>query len=90
MDAWSAEQLKKMQAGGNSALNSFLKEYGVEKTLAVKDKYTCRAAEVHHASSGTTFRLSVCIYLSESWSVGCCFSSAHGNSKDSEGDFLQA
>ena len=62
MDAWSAEQLKKMQAGGNSVLNSFLKEYGVEKTLAVKDKYTCRAAEVHHTrAQGKISRLAGCI-----------------------------
>ncbi len=46
MDAWSQEQLKKMQAGGNSALNSFLKEYGIEKTVAIKDKYSSKAAEV--------------------------------------------
>ncbi|KAK9866777.1 hypothetical protein WJX84_000900 [Apatococcus fuscideae] len=47
MDAWSPEQLKKMQAGGNSALNNFLKEYGVEKNTAIKDKYSSRPAEVY-------------------------------------------
>ena len=46
MDAWSPEQLKKMQLGGNDALNAFLKNYGVDKFTDIRDKYNSQAAEV--------------------------------------------
>lgn len=46
MDAWSADQLKKMQAGGNGALNQFFKQYGVDKYTDIRDKYNNRVAEV--------------------------------------------
>ena len=46
MDAWSSEQLKKMQLGGNDALNNFLKKYGVDKHTDIKEKYNSPAAEV--------------------------------------------
>lgn len=46
MDAWSPEQLKKMQLGGNDALNAFLKGYGVDKYTEIRDKYNTQAAEV--------------------------------------------
>ncbi|KAG2483137.1 hypothetical protein HYH03_017983 [Edaphochlamys debaryana] len=45
MDAWSADQLKKMQCGGNGKLNSFLQSYGIPKSMDIKDKYNSRAAE---------------------------------------------
>eukprot|EP00878_Enallax_costatus_P020982 GHUV01022198.1.p1 GENE.GHUV01022198.1~~GHUV01022198.1.p1 ORF type:complete len:327 (+),score=91.67 GHUV01022198.1:646-1626(+) len=47
MDAWSADQLKKMQAGGNGALNDFFKQYGVDKYTDIKDKYNNRVAEIY-------------------------------------------
>ncbi|KAG2427385.1 hypothetical protein HYH02_014605 [Chlamydomonas schloesseri] len=47
MDAWSADQLKKMQLGGNAKLNAFLKQYGIEKNTDIKDKYNSRAAEFY-------------------------------------------
>ena len=47
MDAWSAEQLKRMQLGGNDALNHFLKKYGVDKYTDIKEKYNSAGAEVH-------------------------------------------
>jgi hypothetical protein len=47
MDSWSAEQLKKMQLGGNKKMNDFFKEYGVSKTTDIVTKYNSRAAEVH-------------------------------------------
>ena len=46
MDAWSSEQLKKMQLGGNDALNNFLKKYGIDKHTDIKEKYNSSAAEV--------------------------------------------
>lgn len=46
MDAWSPEQLKKMQLGGNGRLNNFLKKYGVKKETEIKEKYNSPAAEV--------------------------------------------
>lgn len=46
MDAWSAEQLQRMQLGGNDALNAFLKNYGVDKYTDIRDKYNSQAAEV--------------------------------------------
>lgn len=47
MDAWSADQLKKMQAGGNGALNDFFKQYGVDKYTDIRDKYNNRVAEIY-------------------------------------------
>ena len=49
MDAWSAEQLQRMQLGGNDALNAFLNNYGVDKYTDVRDKYNSQAAEVSHS-----------------------------------------
>lgn len=46
MDAWSADQLKKMQLGGNDKLNEFLERYGVPKDTDIKEKYNSKAAEV--------------------------------------------
>lgn len=46
MDAWSPDQLLKMQAGGNGKCNAFLKQYGIEKQTDIKDKYNSQAAEV--------------------------------------------
>ncbi|GLC36235.1 hypothetical protein PLESTB_001365500 [Pleodorina starrii] len=47
MDSWSSDQLKKMQLGGNAKLNAFLKQYGVEKNVDIKEKYNTRAAEFY-------------------------------------------
>ena len=46
MDAWSADQLKKMQVGGNGKLNAFFKNYGILKETEVKQKYSGQVAEV--------------------------------------------
>lgn len=46
MDAWSAEQLKRMQLGGNDTLNNFLKKYAVDKFTDIKEKYNSAGAEV--------------------------------------------
>jgi len=46
MDAWSPDQLRKMQLGGNDTLNSFLSKYSVDKFTEIKDKYNSQAAEV--------------------------------------------
>jgi hypothetical protein len=46
MDSWSPDQLKRMQLGGNDALNNFFQKYGVEKTVDIKEKYNTKAAEV--------------------------------------------
>jgi hypothetical protein len=51
MDAWSGDQLKKMQLGGNDALNSFLKKYSVDKFTDIKEKYSSQPAEVRAFSS---------------------------------------
>jgi ADP-ribosylation factor GTPase-activating protein 1 len=47
MDAWNPDQLKRMQKGGNSKLNAFLLEYGVEKHMDIKEKYNSKAAEFY-------------------------------------------
>lgn len=47
MDSWSEIQLKKMQAGGNSALNSFLAQYGVSKETDIVAKYNSEGATVY-------------------------------------------
>ena len=46
MDAWSSDQLKRMQLGGNDKLNNFLQKYGVSKDTDIKEKYNSTAAEV--------------------------------------------
>ncbi len=46
MDSWSADQLKKMQAGGNNKLNSFLKNYGIDKHTDITVKYNSEPAQV--------------------------------------------
>ncbi len=46
MDSWSQDQLKKMQAGGNSKLNAFLGQYGIAKDTDIAEKYNSKAAEV--------------------------------------------
>ena len=46
MDAWSGDQLKKMQLGGNDALNLFLAKYSVDKFTEIREKYNSQAAEV--------------------------------------------
>lgn len=50
MDAWSEDQLKKMQAGGNGKLNTFFKAYGIAKEVGIKEKYAGQVAEVSRAS----------------------------------------
>lgn len=47
MDSWNPDQLKKMQCGGNAKLNDFLKQYGVDKYMDIKEKYNSRAAEIY-------------------------------------------
>lgn len=47
MDAWTPEQLAKMQVGGNDATNRFLKEYGgIDKGTPHVQKYNSKAAAV--------------------------------------------
>ncbi|KAF3331651.1 ADP-ribosylation factor GTPase-activating protein AGD7-like protein [Carex littledalei] len=47
MDSWSEIQLKKMEAGGNDRLNSFLSQYGVSKETDIVTKYNTKAASVY-------------------------------------------
>lgn len=47
MDSWSDIQLKKMEAGGNGALNSFLAQYGISKETEIAVKYNTKAAGIY-------------------------------------------
>ncbi|KAJ0987750.1 hypothetical protein J5N97_006106 [Dioscorea zingiberensis] len=47
MDSWSEIQLKKMEAGGNDRLNSFLSGYGIPKETDIVTKYNTNAAGVY-------------------------------------------
>jgi ADP-ribosylation factor GTPase-activating protein 1 len=47
MDAWNPDQLKRMQAGGNGSLNTFLSKYGITKHTDIKEKYNSKAAEFY-------------------------------------------
>lgn len=47
MDAWNQDQLKKMQNGGNGAMNDFFAKYGVAKNTDIRDKYNSPAAEFY-------------------------------------------
>lgn len=53
MDAWSGDQLKKMQAGGNGKMNTFFKNYGIAKEIDIKEKYAGQVAEVRLKSTST-------------------------------------
>ena len=60
MDSWSSDQLRKMECGGNGAVNSFLKQYGVDKYTDIKDKYNSKAAEVGAAGTQAAVGASGC------------------------------
>ncbi|KAI8556563.1 hypothetical protein RHMOL_Rhmol05G0263300 [Rhododendron molle] len=47
MDSWSEIQLKKMESGGNDALNTFLARYGIPKDTEIVKKYNTDAAAVY-------------------------------------------
>ncbi|XP_043701853.1 ADP-ribosylation factor GTPase-activating protein AGD7-like [Telopea speciosissima] len=47
MDSWSEIQLKKMEAGGNEQLNSFLAQYGIQKETDIVTKYNTQAASIY-------------------------------------------
>lgn len=47
MDSWSEIQLKKMEAGGNEKLNSFLSQYGISKETDIIAKYNSNACSVY-------------------------------------------
>ncbi|XP_058109766.1 ADP-ribosylation factor GTPase-activating protein AGD7-like [Magnolia sinica] len=47
MDAWSESQLKKMESGGNDALNAFFSQYGIPKNTDIVTKYNTNAAAVY-------------------------------------------
>ena len=47
MDSWSEIQIKKMEAGGNERLNSFLAQYGIAKETDIVSKYNSNAASVY-------------------------------------------
>ncbi|GJP41053.1 hypothetical protein CLOM_g698 [Closterium sp. NIES-68] len=49
MDSWSEIQLKKMESGGNLALNAFLSQYGVPKETDIAVKYNTPAAEAYRS-----------------------------------------
>ncbi|KAE9619429.1 hypothetical protein Lal_00047260 [Lupinus albus] len=47
MDSWSEIQIKKMEAGGNDKLNSFLSRYEIPKETDIVTKYNTNAASVY-------------------------------------------
>jgi ADP-ribosylation factor GTPase-activating protein 1 len=47
MDSWSDLQIKKMEAGGNRNLNSFLAQYGIPKETDIVSKYNSNAASIY-------------------------------------------
>ncbi|PKA61889.1 ADP-ribosylation factor GTPase-activating protein AGD7 [Apostasia shenzhenica] len=47
MDSWSEIQVKKMEAGGNERLNTFLELYGVPKETDIVMKYNTKAASIY-------------------------------------------
>jgi len=47
MDAWNADQLKKMQLGGNQKMNDFFQKYGIAKETKISEKYNSQAAEYY-------------------------------------------
>ncbi|XP_045793588.1 ADP-ribosylation factor GTPase-activating protein AGD7-like [Trifolium pratense] len=47
MDSWSDLQIKKMEAGGNRNLNSFLAQYGISKETDIVTKYNSNAASIY-------------------------------------------
>jgi len=47
MDSWSDLQIKKMEAGGNRNLNTFLSQYGISKETDIITKYNSNAASIY-------------------------------------------
>ncbi|CAN8279179.1 unnamed protein product [Cochlearia groenlandica] len=47
MDSWSEIQIKKMEAGGNDKLNTFLAQYAIPKETEIIPKYNSNAASVY-------------------------------------------
>ncbi|CAN0881537.1 ADP-ribosylation factor GTPase-activating protein AGD7 [Linum grandiflorum] len=47
MDSWSEIQIKKMEAGGNNNLNSFLSQRGIPKETDIVAKYNTKAAAAY-------------------------------------------
>ncbi|KAK3031694.1 hypothetical protein RJ639_035280 [Escallonia herrerae] len=47
MDSWSEIQLKKMESGGNDALNAFLSQHGIPKETDIVTKYNTSAAAAY-------------------------------------------
>ncbi|KAL9426312.1 hypothetical protein AB3S75_033151 [Citrus x aurantiifolia] len=47
MDSWSEIQIKKMEAGGNERLNTFLSQYGIPKETDIVTKYNTNAASIY-------------------------------------------
>ena len=64
MDGWSADQLKKMQLSGNGRLNGFLKQYGIDKDMDIKEKYNAKAAEAS-VGGGNSVACMPCLRVSE-------------------------
>lgn len=44
MDSWTDKQIAMMRLGGNDKFNTFLKQYNVQKTLTIPQKYNTSAA----------------------------------------------
>ncbi|KAK2994024.1 hypothetical protein RJ640_018781 [Escallonia rubra] len=47
MDSWSEIQLKKMESGGNDALNAYLSQHGITKETDIVAKYNTSAAAAY-------------------------------------------
>ncbi|KAK2980818.1 hypothetical protein RJ640_020470 [Escallonia rubra] len=47
MDSWSEIQLKKMESGGNDALNAYLSQHGIPKETDIVAKYNTSAAAAY-------------------------------------------
>ena len=72
MDAWSPDQLRKMQLGGNDTLNNFLGKYSVDKFTEIKDKYNSQAAEVTFCLYVLHLRLFSVLYCADA-SARCLY-----------------
>ena len=47
MDAWTEDEIKAMQVGGNQSLRSFFEEHGISNDATIREKYSSPAAALY-------------------------------------------
>ena len=65
MDAWTEDEIKAMQVGGNQSLRSFFEEHGISNDATIREKYSSPAAALYREMYFYTCSLSYFQHQSE-------------------------